>query len=340
MSEPHIHIHTKQFNKNKKNIFLLGSREEYKILKTWSEQDTKNRFHLNGWFHDKEIPNSPLELVDKYNSLTGKENVDHFIMDPSDMAPDILQASIDWAESKGSRIHLIQSETTYLKPKLSKKYRFGPFASVPLRQEPLSNRFNQIRKRTFDLLLSSIVLFGIMWWFYPLMGFLIKLNSRGPVIIRQKRVGLNGHIYNCYKFRTMVSNEKAEEGYGEITITDDDRITVIGSFLRISNLDELPQFFNVFLSNMSAIGPRPNPIREDNEISVKVNKYCIRRFVKPGITGLAAIKGYRGGTENLYLMQKRIDYDIEYIENWSFWLDIKIAAITFWQMITFDTGAH
>ena len=338
MSEPQIHKHTKQFNK--KNIFLLGSREEYKILKTWSEQKTKNRYHLNGWFHDKEIPSSPQDLVKIYNSLTGKENVDHFILDPSDMNPEILQASIDWAESKGSRIHLIQSGTTYLKPKLNKKYRFGPFASVPLRREPLSSRFNQIRKRTFDLLLSSIVLFGIMWWFYPLMGLLIKLNSRGPVIIRQKRIGLNGKKYNCYKFRTMVSDKKAEEGYGEITKIDDNRITIVGSFLRITNLDELPQFLNVFLGNMSAIGPRPNPIKEDSDISDKVNKYRIRRFVKPGITGLAAIKGYRGGTDNLELMQKRINYDIEYIEKWSFWLDIKIAAITFWQMITFKTCAH
>ena len=340
MSESQLHNKIKQSTKPQKNIFLLGSLDEYKILKTWSENDSKNRFILNGWFHDKDIPKSPRELVNKYNSLTGNQIVDHFILDPSEMDPDILRVSIDWAESKGSRIHLIQPGTISLRSKLNKKHRFGPFASVPLRQEPLSSRYNQIIKRVFDLFLSSVVLLGIMWWFYPLVGLFIKLTSRGPVIFRQERIGINSHIYECFKFRTMLSNQKAEKGYGQITKFDDSRITWIGRILRKTNLDELPQFLNVLLGNMSVIGPRPNPIREDNEISDKIDKYRIRRFVKPGITGLAAIKGYRGGTENLELMQKRINYDIEYIENWSIWLDFKIAIVTFWQMITFNTGAH
>ena len=138
----------------------------------------------------------------------------------------------------------------------------------------------------------------------------------------------------------MVSNKAAEKGYSHLTKKDDNRITFIGKILRKTNLDELPQFLNVLMGKMSVIGPRPHMVSEDQDIAEKIDKYRIRRFVKPGITGLAAIKGYRGGTENLDLMQKRIDYDIKYIEEWSFWLDIKIALITFWQMITFKTGAH
>lgn len=327
-------------SKRRKNIFLLGSQDEYKILKTWAEHHSNNRYHLNGWYHDKDIPAAADDLIKKYEMLARNGSVDHFLLDPSDMDPHMLQASIDWAESRGSRIHLIQSGTSLVTSKLDKTNRFGPFAAVPLRQEPLSRRRNQIRKKIFDLFLSTIVIFGILWWFYPLVGLLIKLSSRGPIIISQDRIGIDGIRFMCMKFRTMVSDKSAEKGYSHLTTEDDNRITFIGKILRKTNLDELPQFINVLMGYMSVIGPRPHMVSEDREIADEIDKYRIRRFVKPGITGLAAIKGYRGGTENLELMQKRIDYDIEYIENWTFWLDVKIAAITFWQMLTFRTGAH
>ena len=327
-------------HKKPKNIFLLGSLDEYKILKTWSENNSNNRFYLNGWFHDKNIPATASDLIKEYEMLAGAGSVDHFLLDPSDMAPEMLQASIDWAESRGSRIHLIQSGTTTMMPKLDKINRFGPFAAVSLRQEPLASRSNQIKKKLFDMILSTIVVFGILWWFYPLVGLLIKLSGRGPIIIHQDRIGIDGIRFMCMKFRTMVSDKSAEKGYRHLTSKDDSRITLIGKILRKTNLDELPQFINVLFGYMSVIGPRPHMVSEDREIADKIDKYRIRRFVRPGITGLAAIKGYRGGTENLELMQKRIDHDIEYIENWSFWLDIKIAVITFWQMITFRTSAH
>lgn len=323
---------------NQKNIFLLGSREEYRLMKKWS--NSNKRFHLNGWFHDKDIPSSPKSLIDEYNQLVGDNLVDHFVLDPSDMDPQILQASLDWAESHGSRIHMIQSGTDTLSRKLAKKDMFGPFAAVRLRSEPLSSKRNLLIKKIFDIIFSLIVLFTIFWWFTPIVCLIIKITSKGPSIIRQDRVGIDGISFRCMKFRTMVSNKAAEKGYSHLTLKDDSRITWIGKILRKTNLDELPQFVNVLMGNMSVIGPRPHMVSEDAEIAEKIEKYRIRRFVKPGITGLAAIKGFRGGTENLSLMQKRIDYDIKYIEEWSFWLDIKIAIITFWHMLTFRTMAH
>jgi len=327
-------------SRRQKNIFLLGSQDEYRILKTWSENNSNNRFYLNGWFHDKNIPATANDLIKEYESLANNGSVDHFLLDPSDMDPEMLQASIDWAESRGSRIHLIQSGTSAVTSKLDKTNRFGPFAAVLLRQEPLARRRNQFKKKTFDVLLAVFVVFGLLWWFYPLIGLLIKFSSRGPIVIRQDRIGVDGIRFLCMKFRTMVSDTSAEKGYSHLTSKDDHRITFIGKILRKTNLDELPQFINVLYGYMSVIGPRPHMVSEDQEIADKIDKYRIRRFVKPGITGLAAIKGYRGGTENLGLMQKRINYDIEYIENWSIWLDIKIAIVTFWQMITFNTGAQ
>ncbi len=326
--------------KTPKNIFLLGSNEEHSILKEWAENDIQNRFHLNGWFHDKNIPASADELLKEYEEMAKNESVDHFVLDPSDMDPAMLQASINWAESQGSRIHLIQSGTTRLSKKLDSINRFGPFAAVPLRREPLSLKGNQILKKFFDITLSMTVLVGILWWFYPLVSLFIKFSSKGPVVIRQNRIGVDGIQFKCMKFRTMVSNKSAEKGYSHLTSKDDNRITWIGKVLRKTNLDELPQFLNVLMGYMSVVGPRPHMVSEEQEIADKIDKYRIRRFVKPGITGLAAITGFRGGTENLNLMQKRIDHDIQYIENWSIWLDIKISIITFWQMLTLRTGAH
>jgi len=331
---------TRESSNKRRNIFLLGSKEEHSILKEWAENDIQNRYHLNGWFHDKNIPASAEDLIREYEAMAQNDSVDHFVLDPTDMDPEMLQASIDWAESQGSRIHLIQSGTTPISRKIEKVNRFGPFAAVPLRREPLSLQSNQLIKKTFDLLLSMLVMVGIMWWFYPIVCLLIKLSSRGPCIIRQDRIGADGIRFQCMKFRTMVSDKSAEKGYSHLTSKDDDRITLIGRILRKTNLDELPQFINVLMGYMSVVGPRPHMVSEEQAIANKINKYRIRRFVKPGITGLAAIKGFRGGTENLTLMQKRIDYDIEYIEKWTFWLDVKLAIITAWQMLTFKTGAH
>ena len=331
---------TNIISKKKKNVFLLGSQDEYRILKTWSKNNSNSHFYINGWFHDKDIPASSDDLIRKYEEMANNGSVDHFLLDPSDMDPEMLQASIDWAESRGSRIHLIQSGTTTMTSKLDKMNRFGPFAAVRLRQEPLTLRRNQIKKRIFDLSLSVFVVFGILWWFYPLIGLIIKLTSRGPIVISQDRIGIDGIRFMCMKFRTMVSDKSAEKGYSHLTSKDDHRITLIGKILRKTNLDELPQFINVLFGYMSVVGPRPHMVSEDREIADEIDKYRIRRFVRPGITGLAAINGYRGGTENLDLMQKRIDQDIEYIENWSLWLDIRISIITFWQMLTFRTGAY
>ena len=340
MSENQSELLSGLRERKQKNIFLLGSQDEYRILKTWTERNIKSRLHLNGWYHDKDIPSNAIDLINKYDFMTGDGSVDHFVLDPTDMNREILQASIDWAENRGARIHMIQSGTTTITSRLDKTNTFGPFAAVPLRQEPLTRRRNQIRKKAFDYFLSITVLLGIFWWFYPLVGILIKLSGKGPIIIRQDRIGIDGLRFKCMKFRTMVSDKSAEKGYKHLTSDDDNRITWIGRILRKTNMDELPQFINVLRGYMSVVGPRPHMVSEDQEIADKIDKYRIRRFVKPGITGLAAIEGYRGGTENLELMQKRIDSDIKYIENWSFWLDIKIAVITFWQMITFNTGAH
>ncbi|MCH8067970.1 MAG: exopolysaccharide biosynthesis polyprenyl glycosylphosphotransferase [Candidatus Marinimicrobia bacterium] len=329
----------RQAGYNRRNVFLYGTRAEYQLLKQWTNQNKDFGYHLDGWFHLQSSTDS-LDLTTEFDSMAGDGSVDHFLCDPTQLHPDQLETAVDWAEDKGARIHLIEPRTEFITSRLSSRDRFGPFAAVRLRREPLADPTHRTLKRVFDVIFSTLVLTFFYWWFYCLAGLLIKLSSRGPVIIRQNRIGIDGMEFRCLKFRTMVSDRSAEKGYAHLTKKEDHRITYIGKLLRKSNLDELPQFVNVFKGYMSVVGPRPHMVSEDHEIADKIKKYRIRRFVKPGITGWAAINGYRGGTENMALMQKRIDYDLDYIENWNFWLDIKICWKTFWQMITLDTGAH
>jgi putative colanic acid biosysnthesis UDP-glucose lipid carrier transferase len=164
------------------------------------------------------------------------------------------------------------------------------------------------------------------------------ISYPGPLFFIQDRVGRDGKIFRLYKFRTMYyteNNQIAEKGYSKKTIKDDERIPYFGLLLRRTNLDEYPQFLNVFFGSMSTVGPRPHMTGEDSILDKNISRYKVRRFIKPGITGWAAIKGYRGGTNDFGLMSSRTKLDIWYLENWSIWLDIKIISTTVWQMLTF-----
>lgn len=200
------------------------------------------------------------------------------------------------------------------------------FYTVPLivmRPEPLHKLHNRIIKRASDLILS-ILLTLLLFWVFPLCALLIKLSSRGPVIFKQKRLGMNGDVFVCYKFRTMGVNS------GESQATrNDSRSFFIGKILRASRIDELPQLINVIMGDMSVVGPRPHMMWQDEYYNTQLNNYSIRQFVKPGITGLAQSNGYYGETKELRLMKARVDQDLYYIQNWSLWLDVNIIIKTF-----------
>lgn len=203
---------------------------------------------------------------------------------------------------------------------------------------PLDYDTNGIIKRIFDILFSVIILVGICSWLFPVIAFLIKLDSKGPIFFKQKRYGFHEHIFTCLKFRTMVENEHSTK---KTTSENDYRITKIGKLLRISSLDELPQFINVLLGNMSVVGPRPHMILVDDYYKPKIGKYAIRSLVKPGITGLAQVNGLRGDKGDMNLqMRKRIIADSYYVKNWSFSLDIVIILKTISLLITGDKNAQ
>jgi putative colanic acid biosynthesis UDP-glucose lipid carrier transferase len=211
--------------------------------------------------------------------------------------------------------------------------------SVPIlttRNEPLGILLNVILKRIFDIVFSTAVILFLFPIIFPIIALAIKLDSEGPIFFKQLRPGKKNKLFECYKFRTMRVNKMTELQ----ATKNDSRITRVGNFLRKTNLDELPQFFNVLLGNMSVVGPRPNMASQLEEYSKTIQQYKMRHFITPGITGYAQVNGLRGETREPGLMEKRIKYDVLYIENWSLGLDIKIIFLTVWNMIKGEKNAY
>lgn len=212
----------------------------------------------------------------------------------------------------------------------------GKIPVISFRNTPLRLIVNAQIKRLFDILFSSLVLLLLSMSLFPVIALLVKLDSPGPLLFRQLRPGRNNRLFWCYKFRTMKVNNQ-----DEVQATkNDSRITRVGAFLRKTSLDELPQFYNVLIGDMSVVGPRPNMQNQLLYYSQHIPDYPIRHTITPGITGYAQVSGYRGETKELYLMKKRVEYDLEYMQNWSLSFDIKIIWLTIWNIFKGDESAY
>jgi putative colanic acid biosysnthesis UDP-glucose lipid carrier transferase len=208
---------------------------------------------------------------------------------------------------------------------------------LSLRKEPLDDVGNRIKKRFYDIVVSSLVILFILSWLVPIIALLIWLDNRGPVFFIQQRSGKDGKPFNCIKFRSMKVNKESDS---KMASKGDSRITKLGRFLRKSSLDELPQFFNVFMSDMSVVGPRPHMVKQTDDYSKIINHYMIRHFLKPGITGWAQIHGYRGEIKLIEDINGRVEYDLWYLENWSLWLDTRIIVLTAFNMAKGEKNAY
>ncbi|HVY76308.1 MAG TPA: undecaprenyl-phosphate glucose phosphotransferase [Puia sp.] len=208
---------------------------------------------------------------------------------------------------------------------------------LSLRKVPLEDTGNRIKKRAFDIVFSMFVIIFLLSWLIPLIAILIKLDSRGPVFFIQSRSGKNNQPFRCIKFRSLKVNKDADSK--QVT-KDDDRITRVGRFMRKTNIDELPQFFNIFLGDMSIVGPRPHMLKHTEQFSGLYQEYMIRHFVKPGLTGWAQVHGFRGEIREKDLLQKRVEYDIWYMENWSLYLDLRIVLMTVLVTLKGDSNAY
>lgn len=207
---------------------------------------------------------------------------------------------------------------------------------LSLRKEPLEDTGNRIKKRAVDILLSTFVIVFILSWLIPILAILIKLDSRGPVFFIQLRSGKNNQPFRCIKFRSLRANNESES---KQVSRNDNRVTRLGRILRKSNIDELPQFINIFLGDMSVVGPRPHMLKHTEHFAELYKEYMIRHFVKPGLTGWAQVNGYRGEIRDNDLLRKRVEFDTWYIENWSLYFDMRIILLTAMVTVKGDVNA-
>ena len=253
----------------------------------------------------------------------------------SDLSKKELQSIVDLCESHFVDFEIIprdvdmfkESTTVVLDDKL---------AILQPKKEPLQKLRNKIVKRTFDIVFSLLVILTIFPWLFPIIAILIKLESKGPAFFFQERTGYWNRTFQFIKFRSMSVNTQANT---KQATKNDARVTKVGTFLRSSSMDELPQFFNVLKGDMSVVGPRPHMLKHTVEYSELIEKYLIRHKIKPGITGWAQINGYRGPTDKLEKMQKRVQYDVHYMKNWSLLMDIRCVFTTIINMIFGEENA-
>ncbi|HMH32282.1 MAG TPA: sugar transferase [Puia sp.] len=205
------------------------------------------------------------------------------------------------------------------------KENFTVKRNTVLRDYIDEHRLYFVGKRIFDIAISSLIIVFLLSWLLPILAIIIKLDSRGPVFFVQRRTGFLGRSFRCFKFRTMIVNSLCDR---QQATNDDPRITRLGKFLRLTSLDEMPQFFNVLLGDMSVVGPRPHMHKDNADFARVVENYRLRSFVKPGITGMAQVKGYRGPATDFFKIFHRYQWDAFYVRNANISLDFKIIRLT------------
>lgn len=274
----------------------------------------------------------PMEDVELF-AVAEEVNIVYYTMDGNDI--EVLNKMMEVAEQIGAAFIYVPKLPKLMSAQFEEG-KVGDMHVLEHKYSPLTHLRNRLLKRAFDLAIS--VPFSIVspLIFIPI-AIGIKISSPGPIFFRQKRTGLFGSEFTCLKFRTMRVNADSDKVQAT---KDDPRKTKFGDFLRRTSLDELPQFFNVLWGDMTVVGPRPHMVNQTMEYRQLISKYMIRHAVKPGITGWAQINGFRGATEELWQMEKRVEHDVWYVSNWNIFLDIKIVFLTFFNQLKGEENAY
>ncbi|MEZ4826301.1 MAG: undecaprenyl-phosphate glucose phosphotransferase [Bacteroidia bacterium] len=276
------------------------------------------------------------ETIEDLKTFCLRESVNEIYISLPLTSEDLIEELSDFADDNFIYFRIVTDFNVLRRKQVNVDF-FGHIPILSLRQEPLKALINRVMKRSFDIAFALAVILFIFPIILPIVAILIKLESKGPVFFRQLRSGKNNQEFLCYKFRTMTVNTDSDN---KQATKNDARITKVGAFLRKSSLDEFPQFINVLKGDMSVVGPRPHMLKHTDEYSQIINKYLFRHFITPGITGHAQVNGFRGETTDPSLMEKRVEYDTWYIENWSLLLDIKIVFLTVWNAIRGEENAY
>jgi putative colanic acid biosynthesis UDP-glucose lipid carrier transferase len=274
--------------------------------------------------------------VEESFDFMNKNIVDQIYCSIEDLSRKQIDSFVQYADNNLKVLKLLPDAKDAYTTKTEIEY-FDYIPVLSLRKIPIDDNINQILKRSFDIVFSLFMIIFVLSWLTPLMYILIKIESKGPLFFKQKRDGLNGERFICYKYRSMYINEDSEKIQA---VRGDNRVTKTGRFLRKTSIDELPQFLNVLVGDMSVVGPRPHMLSQTEKYSKLVDKFMVRHFVKPGITGLAQVRGYRGEVEKNEDMENRVKLDIFYIENWSFFLDLKIIWLTIINILKGEDKAY
>jgi len=339
-----LHLALQHFFQNKdhivRKIMIIGYNDRAKKLATYLEQEPI-KTEIVGFCEEPENVN---ELT-HYPIISDLDNVietsrQHQVTEIfSTISPEQqagIYTLINQADQACIRFRIIPDLNQFIRKPVHLDY-LNDMPVLSLRKEPLDDVGNRIKKRFYDIIISSLVIILLLSWLVPLISLLIWLESRGPIFFIQQRSGKNGKTFNCIKFRSMKVNNEANL---KQATKDDSRITRMGRFMRKTNIDELPQFFNVLMSDMSVVGPRPHMLKHTDDYSKLIKQYMIRHFLKPGITGWAQINGCRGETRTVKEMNDRVQYDLWYLENWSLWLDTRIVFLTAFNMIKGEKNAY
>lgn len=320
------------FGGNFRNVIIIGNNFASHQLKQFFMKKKDLGYNLINVFENS-AEKSALEELKKLNGFP----IDEIYCALDDLNDDEIDYYIQYADAHQCNLKFIPNTQFFTKKLKTDYYEYQPVLSLP--NPAINQPINRIVKRGFDVLFSSLVILFILTWMIPLFALLIKINSRGSVFYKHKRHGINYKEFWCYKFRTLSSkNEDAEKPVTK----DDDRVTAVGKILRRSSLDEFPQFFNVLMGNMSVVGPRPHMIGYTKTYAKKLDKlnFVFRHSVKPGISGLAQVKGYRGEISSDEELVNRFKYDVFYIENWSLLLDFRIITQTVINIYKGDEKAY
>ena len=307
---------------------------------------TKRSQQLNAFFNDNpsygykclklfDVNDDNFDLEQVYEFILSNE-VDEVYCSLAEVPNKKLNAIINFADNNLKVLKFLPDNKDVYSRKMNYEY-YGFLPILSLRKIPLDDDLNKFLKRSFDIFVSLFVICFILSWLTPLIALLIKLESKGAVFFKQKRNGLDYKEFYCYKFRSMKPNPEADLHQAN---KNDKRITKIGKFMRKTSIDELPQFYNVLLGDMSVAGPRPHMVSHTHMFAQNIDKFMVRHFVKPGITGLAQVSGYRGEVETDQDIINRVKYDIFYLENWSLLMDIKIVFLTIKNAIKGEKKAY
>ena len=336
----------RQMGRNTRHVTFVGADPELLVMYEKLMGDASKGYRVDGYYADGVFENVPENVLLKklgsmqdFSEAMRRQTIpfvtDEIYVSISRRERDLIKQISNYCDQHVIRFYYVPVSVETLGINL-KRELLDDIEIFTTYENPLENPVNKAVKRLFDIVLSSVALLCTLP-FFPVIWLIIKTQSPGPLFFKQARTGLDGKEFMMYKFRSMHVNADADK----VQATENDpRKYPFGNFMRKANIDEFPQFWNVLKGDMSIVGPRPHMLAHTEMYSQAISKYMVRHFVKPGVTGWAQVTGFRGETRELWQMEGRVKRDIWYMENWSFWLDIRIMWMTVKTIFIHDKKAY